>query len=276
MSMVSPALHLNMDDARSPMHETDISEVAAIEFDRVTKHFGSTLALDDVSFRVPSGSIVGLLGPNGAGKSTAIRALLGHVRPDRGRATIRGRRLAEHGEPLRQVGAVAESVGLDPALSPRRLLELVCRGAGIDQGRVDEVLGLTGAEEFAAKRIRDLSTGMRQRTALAVALVGDPGCLVLDEPLNGLDPDGIRWLRRMLRATAGRGCAVLLSSHLLAEVAQTVDRVVVLYRHTLFDGPLADLGGGGDLEDAYFGLVDGARRRRAGGLTRVDGGGAQR
>src|SRR4051812_2292007 len=175
----------------------------AIRFDGVTKRFGQTLALEDVSFTVAEGTVVGLLGANGAGKSTAIRTLLGHVRPDRGSATFYGLPLSDHHSAVRCVGAATDSVGLDPALSGRRILEVIRRAGRIDRARADEVLELTGALPFADRRVKELPTGMRQRVALAVALLGDPACLVLDEPLTGLDPDGIRWQRDLLRRLAG-------------------------------------------------------------------------
>jgi ABC-2 type transport system ATP-binding protein len=233
---------------------------SAIRFDRVSKHFGPTTALDDVSFCVPSGAVVGLLGANGAGKSTAIRILLGHARPDAGSATFFGRPLRNHEDAVRCVGAVTDSVGLDPALSGRRILDVLSRAVSVERSRVDAVLELTDATAFADRRVRELSTGMRQRIALAVALLADPACLVLDEPLTGLDPDGIRWLRRLLRELAAAGKAVLLSSHVLTEVEHTVDEVVVIRTRLLHAGRLDDLTAGASLEDRYFELVD---RRRA-------------
>jgi ABC-2 type transport system ATP-binding protein len=150
---------------------------------------------------------------------------------------------------------VAESVGIDPALTGRRILEVVRRAGSIERSRVDEVLELTAAAAFADRKVRELSTGMRQRIALAVALLGDPACLVLDEPLTGLDPDGIRWLRQLLRQLAGEGKAILLSSHVLAEAEHTVDEVVVIKTRLLYAGGLRQLTAGRSLEDRYFELA---------------------
>ena len=239
---------------RSTLAPRGSDSTPGIRFDGVTKRFGPTLALDQVSFTVARGSVLGLLGGNGAGKSTAIRALLGHLRPDRGSATVLGLPLRDHPDPVRSVGAVTDSVGIDPSMSGKRILDVLSRAAGIERSRVDEVLETTGATAFAGQRVRDLSTGMRQRVALAAALLGDPACLVLDAPLTGLDPEGICWLRDTVRRLAGQGRTILLSSHVLAEVAQTVDQVVVLDRRVLFAGPLADLIDGSSLEERYFEL----------------------
>jgi ABC-2 type transport system ATP-binding protein len=231
----------------------------AVSFDRVSRSFGETVALEDVSFTVPRGSVVGLLGSNGAGKSTAIRILLGHARADTGSAHVFGRPLRDHPLPLARVGAVAESVGLPPAMSAADWLESVCLAAGFPRSRIADVLALTDALTFVKRPIKSLSTGMRQRVALATALLGDPELLILDEAQNGLDPDGIRWLRRLVRDFAAGGKSVLLSSHLLSEVQQSVDRVVMLRTRVLFDGTLAELPIAGSLEESYFALVDNDR-----------------
>jgi ABC-2 type transport system ATP-binding protein len=240
----------------------------AVRFEGVTRRFGDTLALDNVSFTVPRGAVVGLLGSNGAGKSTAIRILLGHSRAEAGSAHVFGRPLRDHPLPLCRVGAVAESVGLLPSMGAADWLQSVCLAAGFPLERIAVVLDLTDASSFAKKPIKTLSSGMRQRVALATALLGDPDLLILDEPQNGLDPDGIRWLRRLLRDFAGSGKSVLLSSHLLSEVQQSVDRVVMLRTRVLFEGTLAELPDPGHLEESYFALVDHDRRREQTGAMR--------
>ncbi|HEY2303415.1 MAG TPA: ATP-binding cassette domain-containing protein [Acidimicrobiales bacterium] len=240
----------------------------AVRFDGVSRRFGETVALDEVSFTVPRGTVVGLLGSNGAGKSTAIRILLGHARADAGSAHVFGRPLRDHPLPLLRVGAVAESVGLLPWMGAADWLESVCRAAGFPRERIAAVLDQTDATSFAKKPIKTLSSGMRQRVALATALLGDPDLLVLDEPQNGLDPDGIRWLRRLLREFAGQGRSVLLSSHLLSEVEQSVDRVVMIRNRVLFEGTLAELPYPGRLEESYFALVDLERGREQRGERR--------
>jgi ABC-2 type transport system ATP-binding protein len=239
----------------------------AVRFQGVTRRFGDTLALDNVSFTVPRGAVVGLLGSNGAGKSTAIRILLGHARAEAGLAHVFGRPLRDHPLPLHRVGAVAESVGLLPSMGAADWLKSVCLAAGFPPERIAAVLDLTDASSFAKKPIKMLSSGMRQRVALATALLGDPDLLILDEPQNGLDPDGIRWLRRLLRDFARSGKSVLLSSHLLSEVQQSVDRVVMLRTRVLFEGTLAELPDPGHLEESYFAMVDHERRReQTGGM----------
>jgi ABC-2 type transport system ATP-binding protein len=200
-----------------------------IEVEKLTKRFGSTLAVDDLSFTVAPGSVTGFLGPNGAGKSTTLRAILGLVRPSAGRTAVLGRPFRELDRPARQVGAVLETFDAHPARSGRNHLRVLAVASGLPASRVDEVLELvelTGAER---RRTRGYSLGMRQRLGLAAALLGDPEVLVLDEPANGLDPQGIRWLRDLLRSLAGEGRTVLLSSHVLAEIAQTVDEVVIIH-----------------------------------------------
>ncbi len=243
-------------------------ELPAVRFDGVSRRFGDTVALDGVSFAVPQGSVVGLLGSNGAGKSTAIRILLGHARADAGSAHVFGLPLRDHPLPLLRVGAVAESIGLAPSMGAADWLESVCLAAGLPRRRIATVLDLTDASSFATKPIKTLSSGMRQRVALATALLGDPDLLILDEPQNGLDPDGIRWLRGLIREFAAGGRSVLLSSHLLAEVQQSVDRVVMLRTRVLFEGTLDELPVPGQLEESYFALVDSARHREQSGARR--------
>ncbi|MDY7100225.1 MAG: ABC transporter ATP-binding protein [Actinomycetota bacterium] len=201
-----------------------------IACESLTKTFGDVRAVDDVSFRVEPGSVCGFIGPNGSGKTTTLRMLLGLVQPSHGRATIGGRAYAELDAPARRVGAALEAASFHPGRSARNHLRVMCRAAGIERGRADEVLDLVGLTESARRRVGGFSMGMRQRLGLAGAMVGDPGVLVLDEPANGLDPAGIRWLRQYLRRLADEGRTVLVSSHVLSEVQQSVDHIVVISR----------------------------------------------
>jgi ABC-2 type transport system ATP-binding protein len=204
-----------------------------IEVEHLTKRFGATVAVDDLSFSVSPGNVTGFLGPNGAGKSTTLRALLGLVVPDAGSSRVLGRPYVELVRPLERVGAILETAEAHPGRSGRNHLRVLAVGAGIPHARVDEVLELVGMRDAARRRVKTYSLGMRQRLALAAALLGDPEVLVLDEPANGLDPQGIRWLRDFLRRLAGEGRTVLVSSHVLAEVAQTVDHVVIIHKGRL-------------------------------------------
>jgi len=204
-----------------------------IEVERLTKRFGSTLAVDDLSFSVEAGTITGFLGPNGAGKSTTLRAILGLVRPDAGSTAVLGRPYVRLARPHEQVGAVLETVDAHPGRSGRNHLRVLARAAGLPRSRVDEVLAQVDLSEAARRRAGGYSLGMRQRLGLAAALLGQPEVLVLDEPANGLDPQGIRWLRDLLRSFARDGGTVLISSHVLAEIAQTVDDVVIIHRGKL-------------------------------------------
>jgi ABC-2 type transport system ATP-binding protein len=204
-----------------------------IEVAGLTKRFGKTLAVDDLSFDVEPGAITGFLGPNGAGKSTTLRAVLGLVRPDRGRTTVLGVPYRELDRPLHRVGAVLEASDVHPGRSGRNHLRALAAAAGLPGSRVDEALELVELGGAAKRRAGGYSLGMRQRLGLASALLGDPEVLVLDEPANGLDPQGIRWLRNFLRSLADEGRTILVSSHVLAEVAQTVDSVVIIHRGKL-------------------------------------------
>jgi ABC-2 type transport system ATP-binding protein len=204
-----------------------------IEVEGLTKRFGSTLAVDDLSFSVKPGKVTGFLGPNGAGKSTTMRAILGLVRPTAGTATVLVRRYAELDEPARRVGTLLETFDAHPGRSGRNHLRVLALAAGIPRSRVDEALGLVDLREAGRRRVKGYSLGMRQRLGLAAALLGDPEVLLLDEPANGLDPQGMRWLRDFLRSLAGEGRTILVSSHVLAEVAQTVDEVVIVHRGRL-------------------------------------------
>ena len=204
-----------------------------IEVERLTKRFGSTLAVDNLSFSVAPGTITGFLGPNGAGKSTTLRSILGLVHPNAGSTAVLGKPYRELERPLERVGAVLETSDAHPGRSGRNHLRVLAAAAGLPRSRVDEVLALVELTGAARRRVKGYSLGMRQRLGLAAALLGDPEVLVLDEPANGLDPQGIRWLRDLLRSFARDGRTVLVSSHVLAEVAQTVDEVVIIHRGRL-------------------------------------------
>jgi ABC-2 type transport system ATP-binding protein len=213
-----------------------------IEVRSLTKRFGRVTAVDGVSFDVAPGMVTGFLGPNGAGKTTTLRMLLGLARPTGGTATIDGVPYARLPDPLVAVGAVLERAGFHPGRRGRDHLRVVARAAGIAPQRVDETLRLVGMEQSGRRRVGGYSLGMRQRLALATALLGDPRILILDEPANGLDPQGIRWLRDFLRSYAAEGRTVLVSSHVLAEMAQTADAVIVIARgKVVAQGPIAEL-----------------------------------
>ena len=229
-----------------------------IKVEGLSKRYARHVAVNNISFEVEKGQIVGFLGPNGAGKTTTLRMLLGLVAPDAGRATIEKRRYAELDEPVRVVGALLEATSFHPSRSARNHLRMVARAAGLPDRRADEVLEQVGLADAARRRASGYSLGMRQRLGLATALLGEPEVLILDEPTNGLDPAGVRWLRDLLRSMAAEGRTVLVSSHLLSEVAQTVDRVVVINRGRLVaEGPVADLTQTGEsLEDAFLRLTN--------------------
>jgi ABC-2 type transport system ATP-binding protein len=216
--------------------------VGRIEVNELTKRFGAVLAVDRLSFVVEPGRVTGFLGPNGAGKTTTLRALLGLVAPTAGSATIGGRRYQDLHNAQRQVGALLEASSFHPGRTGRDHVRVLAETAGLPVSRVDEVLGIVGLADSARRRAGGYSLGMRQRLGLAGALLGDPPVLVLDEPANGLDPEGIRWLRGFLRALAAEGRTVLISSHVLSEVEQTVDDVVIIARGRLVhESPLAEL-----------------------------------
>ena len=219
--------------------------MSAINVHGLSKRFGDVLAVDGLAFEVEEGTVVGFLGPNGAGKTTTLRMLLGLVAPTAGTATFGGRAYRELPAPTRMVGAVLEASGFHPGRSARNHLRVLATAAGLPGSRVDEVLGQVGLADAAGRRVGGFSLGMRQRLGLAAALLGDPGVLLLDEPANGLDPEGIHWLRGLIRRQADEGRTVLVSSHLLAEVAQTVDQVVIIARGRLVaHSTLADLTAG--------------------------------
>jgi len=202
--------------------------MAVITVEGLTKRFGEVVAVDDLSFEVDQGTVVGFLGPNGAGKTTTLRTLLGLVTPTTGSARIDGKPYRELADPVRHVGAVLEASSFHPGRSARNHLRVVATAAGLPLARADEVLAQVGLAEAARRRVGGFSLGMRQRLGLATALLGDPQVLILDEPANGLDPEGVHWLRAVLRELADQGRTVLVSSHVLAEVAQTVDQVVII------------------------------------------------
>ena len=213
-----------------------------IDVEGLRKRFGAVRAVDDLSFRAAPGAVTGFLGPNGAGKSTTLRSILGLVHPDSGSARVLGRRYRDLDRPTERVGAILEASEIHPGRSGRNHLRVLARAAGVPRSRVDEVLRLVELEGAARRRAGGYSLGMRQRLGLATALLGDPEVLIADEPANGLDPQGIRWLRDFLRSLAAEGRTVLVSSHVLAEVAQTADEIVIINRGRLVvQGPIAEV-----------------------------------
>lgn len=213
-----------------------------IEFTKLSKSFGPVHAVSDLSFTVEPGQVTGFLGPNGAGKTTSLRALLGLVAPTSGSATFDGRAYRDLADPFGTVGTALEASSYHPGRTARNHLRVYAAAAGIDSARIPVVLNTVGLAEHGDRRVSGYSLGMRQRLGLAFALLGDPSVLVLDEPTNGLDPEGIRWMRVLLRELAAEGRTVLVSSHLLGEVQQSVDRVVIISRgRYVYGGTLADL-----------------------------------
>jgi ABC-2 type transport system ATP-binding protein len=213
-----------------------------IEVEHLTKRYRQATAVDDLSFSIPRGRITGFLGPNGAGKTTTLRVLLGLVLPTSGRATVAGRRYRELDAPLGTVGAVLEASNYHPARSGRNHLRVLATAAGISRSRVDEVLGEVELTDAARRRVGSYSLGMRQRLSVGAALLGEPELLVLDEPANGLDPEGIRWLRNFLRSYAADGGTVFVSSHVLAEISQLANEVLIIHRGKLVaQQPVAEL-----------------------------------
>src|SRR5690242_19995929 len=221
--------------------------MAAVEINGINKRFGSVQAVSGLSFEVDRGRVTGFLGPNGAGKSTTLRILLGLVHSDAGTALFEGRRFEELEHPSAEVGALLEDASFHPDRTGRNHLRILAAAGGHPASRVDEVLRQVGLADAANRRVKGYSMGMRQRLAIAAALLGDPEVLILDEPANGLDPPGITWLRGLVREQADRGRAVLISSHVLAEVAQSVDDVVVIADGQLrAQGTLEQVLGGDD------------------------------
>jgi ABC-2 type transport system ATP-binding protein len=240
----------------------------------LTKRYRTVQAVDDLSFAVRAGAVTGFLGPNGAGKTTALKMIAGLARPTAGRALINGSPVASAAADVGLLGVYIEPCGAHPGRSARDHLRALAALAGLPLNRVDEVLALVELEHAAGRRVGTYSTGMRQRLGLASALLGDPQILVLDEPLNGLDPQGIRWLRTFLRERAASGRTVLLSSHILSEAAQTVDDIVVIHKGRLVRqgsiDELARLGGGGVLVSTPTRERLAMAVQRAGGRVEVE------
>ena len=238
--------------------------MAAVEIRDLHKRFGKVKAVEGLSFEVDAGRVTGFLGPNGAGKSTTLRALLGLVLPTSGTATFGGRRYEELDRPSGHVGAVLEDAAFHPGRTARNHLRVLAVAGEHPPARVDEVLAAVGLTEAANRRVKGFSMGMRQRLAIAAALLGDPEVLILDEPTNGLDPPGISWMRTLLRRQADSGRAVLVSSHLLAEVAQSVDDVVVISNGRLRgQGTLEQVLGGDEGPATEVGAQDQGRLAEA-------------
>lgn len=220
----------------------------SIEVSNLTKRYGSTYAVKDASFQVQPGQVTGFLGPNGAGKSTTMRAIVGLDHPTSGSVTIGGRTYAKLRAPLREVGALLDAKSAHKSRTARNHLRTVAATCGISRRRVDEVLDLAGLTSVANKRLGGFSLGMGQRLGLAVALLGDPHTLILDEPVNGLDPDGVTWIRHLLRELADEGRTVFLSSHLLGEMSLIADHIVVIGKgEILADAPVSEFVQAGDL-----------------------------
>ncbi|MEW2329798.1 ATP-binding cassette domain-containing protein [Micromonospora chersina] len=212
-----------------------------IEVTGLSKRYGDKLAVDSLTFQVRPGTVTGFLGPNGAGKSTTMRMILGLDAPTAGTATVNGRRYADHPAPLREIGALLEAKAVHTGRSARNHLLALAATHGIGRRRVDEVIDLVGLHEVAGKRAGGFSLGMGQRLGIAAALLGDPRVVMLDEPVNGLDPDGIRWIRGLLKGLAAEGRTVFVSSHLMSEMAQTAEHLIVVGRGRLIaDVPLAE------------------------------------
>lgn len=223
----------------------------------LTKNYGKKSVIDNVSFTVPDGAVTGFLGPNGSGKSTTMRCMLGLDRPTSGTALVNGRPFTSCRTPARQVGAMLDATWMNPKLSARTHLRSIARGSAVSTARADECLEIVGLGDVGKQRLGGFSLGMKQRLGLATALLGDPSHLVLDEPVNGLDPDGIRWIREMIRRLADEGRAVLVSSHLLAEMEMMADRLAIIGKGRLVgEWDKADLmEGHANLEEAYWAVA---------------------
>src|SRR5216683_814019 len=228
-----------------------------VEVRDLTKTFGRVTAVRGTSFTAPAGKVTGFLGPNGSGKTTTLRIVLGLVRADAGSALIGGVPYGRLARPRRTVGAMLEATGFHPGRRARDHLRVLADAADIPGGRADEVLAQVDLSSSARRRVRDFSLGMRQRLGLATALLGDPQVLLLDEPANGLDPAGIAWLRGLLRSLAAEGRTVVVASHVLSEIAQTADHVVIVSAGQLrFAGPLREIGETNEaLESAFLKLT---------------------
>src|SRR5918998_204514 len=254
MRPAGPAAATSADDRTGP---SVAPAEPVVEASSLTKRYRELTAVDDLTFSLKRGTVTGLLGPNGAGKTTTLRLLLGLAEPTAGEALVFGRRYRELDWPARRVGAVLESNDFHPARSGRDHLRTLAVAAEIPPPRVEEVLELVELEAPAGRRVKTYSLGMRQRLGLAGALLGDPELLILDEPANGLDPAGVHWLRGFLRRFAEQGRTVLVSSHMLAEAAQTVDQVVIISRgRQVASGRLDQIAARGrSLEDVYLELT---------------------
>ena len=228
-----------------------------IEIRNLTKTYGDKMAVDDLSVTIRPGVVTGFLGPNGAGKSTTMRIILGLDHPTGGEALVNGRPYAQHQAPLREVGALLEAKAFHPGRSARSHLAALAASNAIPRDRVDEVLDMVGLASAAGRRAGKFSLGMGQRLGVAAALLGDPAVLLLDEPVNGLDPEGVRWIRNLLKSLAAQGRTVFVSSHLISEMALTAERLVVIGRGRLLaDTTVAELSAGSaSLEDAFFRLT---------------------
>jgi len=231
-----------------------------IEARGLVKRYGSTTAVDHLSFDVRPGTVTGFLGPNGAGKSTTMRMILGLDRPDAGTARVNGKSYHDLRWPLREVGALLEAKAFHPGRTARSHLGALAASNAIPPRRISDVLEITGMGTAADRRAGKFSLGMAQRLGIAAALLGDPGVLLLDEPVNGLDPEGIRWIRGLLKNLAAHGRTVLISSHLISEVAQTADRLIVIGQGRLLaQTTVAELSSrSSSLEEAFFELTDGS------------------
>jgi ABC-2 type transport system ATP-binding protein len=213
-----------------------------IRAEALTKRYRDKTAVDGIDFTVSPGQVTGFLGPNGAGKSTTMRMIVGLDRPTAGAVTVNGRRYAEHRAPLREVGVLLDAKAAHRGRTAYKHLTAVAATHGIGSRRVREVIGMAGLDDVAGKRVGGFSLGMGQRLGIATALIGDPATVILDEPVNGLDPEGVLWVRTLMRRLASEGRTVLLSSHLMSEMAQTADRLIVLGRGRIVaDGPLGDV-----------------------------------
>jgi ABC-2 type transport system ATP-binding protein len=248
----------------------DFYGCSVIEVSNLTKRYRGGTAVDDLSFTVAPGRVTGFLGPNGAGKSTTIRLMLGLDRPTSGRATVNGKPYASLERPLTAVGALMEAGDLHPSRTAREHLRWLARANGIGERRIGEVLEATGMAGAAGRRGNALSLGMKQRLGVAAALLGDPGVLILDEPVNGLDPEGVVWIRNLMKGLAAEGRTVLVSSHLMAEMALTAEHLVVIGRGRLLaDTSTEDFvaaNSGSSLEEAFMRLTGASVEFKSGGV----------
>ncbi|MCU7729220.1 ATP-binding cassette domain-containing protein [Actinoplanes sp. KI2] len=243
-----------------------------IEVNELTKRYRNAVAVDELSFTVEPGMVTGFLGPNGAGKTTTMRVVLGLAAPTAGTALVKGRAYSSFNHPLREVGALLDANTVHPGRSAVEHLRWLARTNGIGTGRVTAALDQVGLTDVARRRVGRYSLGMRQRLGIAAALLGDPGVLIFDEPVNGLDPQGVRWVRELMRSLAAEGRTVLISSHLMSEMELTADRLVIIGRGRLLTdttvGELISSEGFTTLEDAYLSLTEESTVHRAGGDRR--------